>query len=716
MAIKKLLSFIGKDNIADEFDEDQLKKCAERVKRQFDQDLESMTDWMNSVEMGLELMKPEFKGKSSPWEGASNYKDPLLTEAAVKFGDKANVELLRPPELVGSAIIGEDKEKTKAAKGKRVALAMNYQINHDMNDWRDEQARLFYNLPNTGCVFKKTIYNPSQDRCESHTIQYPDFAVNQATKSMETCRSFSQVLDFSKNDVFERVNSGTWLDIGLYDNDDSDGDKDSNEEQEVVDSTDNGQRYIEQQTFYDFDGDGYEEPYTITIHESTKEVVRIVARFDENSIFVDLADMSMPLPKAIEIIRQQEQEAFGGTRGMELLGMSSQEPDTASLDIIKIVPFQQITKYGFMTAPDGTFLDLGYAHTLGPIVMALNSTTNQLTDRGTLNNLGGGFLAKEFRKSMGISRLKMGQYMHTDVPAEKLQKGIFSNPIQEPSQTLFGLNQEMFTRGQSLLAVVDFSGQIQPNTPPTTALAIIQEGLIPTTAHFKRIIAAQSSEFRILFRLNQRTFSEDKYKKILQDDQANAQDDFNTEGLDMVPTSNAEMASKTQRIQTAQIQMEQFDRVLQTGGNPVPLVKNYFESIGSSILQEIYPKEGSMSPAEMEQMKKMQEGQDLQNQIAQQQLQILEREQTRLDKDTEAKVRKVSKEIELMGTEMQENLTKAMLNAEQAESEQVKNAISTYSAGLKGQLDTLTAIGAEDDRRSAKIIELTNSNQQRSVQ
>jgi len=107
-----------------------------------------------------------------------------------------------------------------------------------------------------------------------------------------------------------------------------------------------------------------------------------------------------------------------------------------------------------------------------------------------------------------------------------------------------------------------------------------------------------------------------------------------------------------------------------------------------------------MSPQEKEQLDQLREAQDSSNKIQQQQLELLSREQDRLDADTQAKIAKVNKEIDRMRTEMVENITKAMLNAEKAESEQVKNQINLYTAGLKGQLDLLTAIGMENDRRN----------------
>ena len=128
-------------------------------------------------------MRQEWNTKSTPWEGASNYKDPLLTQASIQFGDKAVLEILRGKDLISSEIVGKDPEGQKKARSERVVEAMNYQVNHDMNKWRKKQERLLYTLPNTGTMFKKTVYDPIEQIAESHIIQYPDLLLTKPQKT-----------------------------------------------------------------------------------------------------------------------------------------------------------------------------------------------------------------------------------------------------------------------------------------------------------------------------------------------------------------------------------------------------------------------------------------------------------------------------------------------------------------------------------------------------
>jgi len=646
-----------------------------------------MKDWIEAVQKGLDLMKQEFNTKSTPWEGASNYKDPMLTKASIAFGDKASLELMRSPKLVKAAIIGKDPQGTKKDTAERITEVMNYQINFQMKGWRADQKRMLYTMPNVGTMFKKTVFNALEGKTESHTIQYPNFAVNQATTSMEKARSFTQIHEFDQNKVIERQRAGLWLeDIELYP-EDADGDEGSNEQQEVNDAADNSERFLEQQCFADLDGDGYEEPYIVTIHERSMTIVRIVARFDEQSLMVKTpSGRIMNLLKAVT--DQQKQLMSNGER--------PEKADLNDFKLVRIDPFQQITKYGFIASPDGTFLDQGYAHLLGAIVQAINAFTNMIADAGTLSNAGGGFKAKGFRKKAGPTKMKIGEWLQTNMNARDLQSSLLPNPTPEPSIVLFNMIDKLQLKGNELAAVVDASGQIQANTAPTTALAIINEALISTSALMGRIIDSMSNEFQILFRIDQRTFDPELYTTILDDPEADSIQDFNNESLDIVPTASAEMSSKMQRIQLSTVEMEQVinGTVIQAGGNPLPIVRNFFERIGSTNIDEIFPEKPTEKEAE--EIARFTKAQEQSNEIALAQLEfqrlqteVLMREQDRLDADTQRKIQETLAKVE-------EIKASTILKLEQAETEQVENQISVYTAELQAITtirDTITSIG-----------------------
>jgi hypothetical protein len=152
----KILEYIDLPNIAEKLDEKKLLKIAQKVIEEYGEDRDSMSDWAKSIDRGMKLAKPAMESKSFPWEGASNYKSPLIYEAVISFGDRATTEILQEKNLVRGCITGKETEE-KTMRMTRVADFMNWQFNYEMPEWRAEQEMAFYALPSYGCFFKKDI-------------------------------------------------------------------------------------------------------------------------------------------------------------------------------------------------------------------------------------------------------------------------------------------------------------------------------------------------------------------------------------------------------------------------------------------------------------------------------------------------------------------------------------------------------------------------------
>lgn len=648
--------FVPKPNIADMFDDDTLLKVGLCVKDGYESDWDSMDEWRELVDFGLELVKQETTSRSEPWDGASNFKSPELMKAALKFSDRASSELLRGYNILKTKVVGDDPHKVKFDTGERVAEFMNWQLNVEMKEWREEQEKLIYDLPYVGTVFKKTFFDAQLGRNTSKLITYPNFAVNQDAESIARLRRFSELHPFSENEVIEKQRQGIWLDIKL-----SAGNQQEGEGTEA--ESDKMTTFIEQDGFYDLDDDGLEEPYTFVAEESTGKIVRIMPRFEPKDVLVKGKNRATTLDK--------------------LISETGLEP--GEREVVRITPEENITKYGFIHDPQGGFLDVGYTHLLSALTAGINATTNQLMDAGTLAIRGGGWLSKGFRRKMGNSSFKMGEWKQTGVSAQELQTGIMPLPVKEPSQAVFALMQFLIGSAQELAASTDLKGTLGANAPVGTTLALIDEQLQSTGAIVKRIYRSMSSEFRKQYILNSKFVDPTQYQEILDNPEANFEADFNVKGMDIIPTASPEVATKTQRVIIAQAEISQIQNVMFAGGNPEPIIKSFFELIGSNIAEEVFPEETpeqelqsllSKNPQLEALITGEQERTDL---LAAADADAIAKEQARKDLESTDKSDKISSEIDL-------NEAKTIRELELAETEQVKNDISIYTtaANLDG--------------------------------
>ncbi len=561
--MRQLLSYIDSPNIAESISTDRLKKIGEKVCEDYGKDRDSMADWSKAVDRGMRIAKPADAPKSFPWDGASNYKSSLIYEAVISFGDRVASEILSEKALVKGCLTGVESEE-KNMRMTRVAKFMNWQFNYEMKEWRDEQEQALYALAACGAFFKKTFFDPTEGKNVSYPIFYPNFAVNQNEKSMSAMTRFTECKNYTDNEIEERIRAGIWIDQDYKQNDDDKDNEDGDEagKQEITDN------FIEQCTSIDLDDDGYAEPYIVTVHKQSCMVARIVARFDKSSILVKVQDgVVAPLNQIEPQIKQQvAQEKLREVLQMQPEAAEAMTEDKlmsevddamyGKMQIVKIKPTGLITKYGFVVAPDGTFLNWGYCHLLASQSELINTTTNQLIDAGSLANLPSGFKSKDFRQNKMPMRMKPGEITQVDVSTDVLQNGLLFNQFREPSAGLMQLNEMTKAEARNMTAIVNLEGTIAPNAPAATTLGILQEKMMPTTTLIGRVLRSMSEEFSKMFDLNAKYTDPQLYQQVLDDPQADYQQDFTRQGYDIEPTADASKSSQMQQMQTATVLLE----------------------------------------------------------------------------------------------------------------------------------------------------------------
>jgi len=570
--MKKLIEFTESLNIADDIDENKLASIAGRVIQQFNEDNDSMSDWKKLNDKGLELATPDITPKSTPWQGAANYKHTGIQSACISFGDRASAELLKDADLMLTDFIGKDDDKgSKRATSDRIGEYENYHINYLMEEFRDNQSKLMYELSAYGTLFKKVWYDPMEGKKVSSIIHYPNFAVSQGTSTLDSSRSFTEIHSYSLNEAKEFQNMGLWSDVDISQNSE-DNQEGSNASEDSHSNSENMMCYYEQNTYLDLDDDGYEEPYIVTVHVPTSTVMRIVADYTLDDIVVDNAG------------------------SMTNLGVVSRIGEMAMTEVcksgylIKINRSMDIVKYGFIRSVDGKFLDIGYFWLLGAMTQLVNTTANQLIDAGTLNNRKGGFLSKEFRKGDSMSggtTFKAGEWKQTDIPAALLAGGVMPLPQGEPSQTLLTMNQDAKNEISKFASSIDLQGIISGNTPATTALVAVQEQIVPISAIYQYIQRSMSKEFEILKRLTPLHCTEDSYKEVV-GDEFTIEKDYSS-GTIIKATAQKQMSNKVVRMYEAEGMMNQLPAIQSAGGNPLKVIRNYFEQFQTLDIDDVMP-------------------------------------------------------------------------------------------------------------------------------
>jgi len=529
-------------NLIDKFSKEDLEKLANQCSDGFEHDLKSRADWEKAAKEWTKLALQVKEQKTYPWPGASNVKYPLLSTAAMQFNARAYPSLVPSTgDIVKTSVIGKDLNGQKKEKADRVSKFMSYQLLHEMQGWEEDMDKLLMMLPIVGMVFKKTYFNSVIKQNVSELVLPENLVVDYWTKTLEDAERVSEIIYMSKRVLKSRQMSGIFAkaDIGdpvyVLDSNNVVGMR----QDETLPYT-----IIEQHCFFDNDGDDYPEPYIVTFERYSKKILRIVARYDETGIYLN-----------------------------------------EKHELQEIRPIHYYTKYGFIPNPDGSFYDIGFGVLLGPLNESVNTLINQLLDAGHLNNLQAGFLGKGLKLKMGEHQFKPGEWKTINSTADDLKKQILPLPTKEPSAVLFQLMGTLITSGKELASVAEiFVGKMPgQNTPATTTMATIEQGMKVFTAVYKRIYRALSSELQKLYQLNKVYLDPTEYQTVL--DIPVDQSDFDDKSYDICPGADPNAMSQTDKLMKAQGLLE----LLPSGMlDPVKVISRVLEAQEQPNWQELF--------------------------------------------------------------------------------------------------------------------------------
>jgi chaperonin GroES len=497
-------------NLAKKLKEEQLKAISKQVKDGFEYDYESRRSWETAAKEYTKLALQVKEDKTYPWPGASNVKYPLLSTAAMQFNARAYPSLVPSGgKVVKAMVVGKDPTGEKREKADRISAYMSYQFMEEMDCWEEDMDKLLIMLPIVGTLFKKTYFDSVQKKSVSKLVLAQNLVVNYWATSLEEAERISEIIHISPRNLKSKQLSEVFLDVDLgdppiYEDDDLPNVGANSDETRPF-------QLIEQHCYLDLDEDGYAEPYIVIFERHSGEILRITARFTVEGVALN-------------------------SKG----------------NVSSISPVHYYTKFGFIPNADGSFYDIGFGVLLGPLNESVNTLINQLLDAGHLNNLQGGFLGKGLKLKMGEQRFKPGEWKTINTTADDLKKQVLPLPTKEPSNVLFQLMGTLITSGKELASVAEiFVGKMPgQNTPATTTMATIEQGMKVFTAVYKRIYRSLKVEFKKLFELNGVYLNPEEYIEVL--DATIGPEDFDSDSYDVCPQADPNAMSQTEKLMKAQ--------------------------------------------------------------------------------------------------------------------------------------------------------------------
>lgn len=463
---------IKSPNLCDRFTDKDLVSIGEYVWHGYDQDKGSRSKWERRNEAAMDLAMQVQRDKNFPWPGSANVVFPLITIAALQFSARSYPAIIQGTDVVRYRVIGKDHDGTVMEMASRIGRHMSWQVLEEDQAWEEQHDRLLINLAIVGSNFVKTYFSGAVNHNVSELVMARDLVMDYWAKSVEDCPRKTHTVYLSRNEIYERIMLGIYTDVR-----EENWFKGPPLKKEIAPGKDNRQGQVapqpdmetpyftlEQHCVLDLDGDGYAEPYIVTVEESSKQVLRLVARVDEESA----------------INRNDKGE------------------------IISIKATEYFTKYSFIPSPDGGIYDLGFGAFLGPINEAVSTAINQLLDAGTLQNSIGGFLGRGAKIRGGVYNMAPYEWKRVDSSGDDLRKNLVPFPERKPLDVTFQLIGLLIEYADRLAGTTDPMVGVNPgqNTPAETSRNMTEQGSKVYSMIFKRVWRSMKEEFKKLYKLN----------------------------------------------------------------------------------------------------------------------------------------------------------------------------------------------------------------------
>jgi hypothetical protein len=540
-------------NLAEYMSENELQSLASELIGDYEQDLASRKDWLDTYVKGLKILGIRYEDRTEPWPGACGVFHPLLMESAVKFQSETIIETFPAMGPVKTKIVGKETPEKKDS-AIRVADDMNYQLTEKMKEYRPEHERLLLSLALAGNAFKKVYFDPSLGRQTAVYIPAEDIVVPYGAPNLDTADRVTHRMRKTKNEVKKLQYAGFYRDVDLGEpmRVMDEVEKQKAEDQGFSASMDDRFQLLEMHVnielpgYPDVDKDNNETgialPYVVTIEKGTGTILAIRRNWREDD-------------------KLKEKR-------------------------------QHFVHYGYI--PGFGFYYFGLIHLIGGHSKAATSLLRQLIDAGTLSNLPGGLKSRGLRIKGDDTPIAPGEFRDVDIPSGAIRDNILPLPYKEPSQTLAMLMDRVVEEGRRFAAVSDLKiSDMSSQAPVGTTLAVLERVLKVMTAVQARVYYAMKQEFKLLATIiRDNTPDEYSYEPEVGDRKAKKAD---YDDVDVIPVSDPNASTMSQKVVQYQAVLQLSQTAPQLYDLPY-LHRQMIETLGIKNAEKLVPLASDAKP------------------------------------------------------------------------------------------------------------------------
>ncbi len=473
-------------------------------------------DWEEKIKQGVKWLGLNTEGEgNTDVEGACTAVHPLLIENVVKFQAKAIQELWPAKGPVRTKVRGYvDAAREQVAQ--RVRTYMNYQLTEQVPGFYNDLERNLFRVGFMGSGIRKAGWNSITNSPDPAIVYAENFYVDPSVAHLKDAEEYIEVMELSPRKMDNLIASGTFREASENDAEET---LDTNEITEAI------------ATAQGFDLSLERKGYSV----------------GESHCYLDLNGADPLLPEggtAPYIVHFNTK-----TGNVYSIRRNWREGDPVQQKRLWYTIDQFIPAFGIY--------GLGYVHLIGDLAASASAALRALIDSGQYSNWQAGFKSQDAKFSDSDTPLGFGEFRDVNLSPEELQKAFLFLPSKEPSQTLFTLMRYAVESGQKFADSTDeVVSQSTNYGPVATTPALLEASQRFYSSIHKRLHQSQGEFLKLLGELNFENLPDVINFVVGAENQFVQRTDFNPQVVDVVPASDPNALTESQRVAKAQIELQ----------------------------------------------------------------------------------------------------------------------------------------------------------------
>lgn len=469
-------------NTAEKLEPDQRRTLATDVIKLIGVDEQSMSDWLGKANGYLDKIEGEDNDEApqnQEQQGAGEEPAPkteMTLSAVIQFSARATDALLGEPDLARASEPG----------GEDLASWVSSQLRTKDPNWTLDTDPLVVHMSVTGLGWRKRDFDDIDRVFHSHFLPCTDVIVNNNVRSIERAPRITHQFERYPYEIERSIERKKWIDYNpVYDERDPQAPK----------------KFYETDLWIDLDGDGIDEPWTVTIsRDDIPEMVRMRPRWSKKTI-----------------VDTEEALFFN--------------------------PIRRFYPYRFLPDPKGGFFPMGFGKLLDRTEGSADRLLASIIDTAKSESENGGVFAGGGFGLPDKVELKNNRIATINTDGAPLTNKFAPFPVKSVSPGSVATLEKLMTLGDRLAGTLNLLENAPASMTATMAKGIIDTGTQVQSAVHRRLVSSMTQEFRMFVQMA------DAYDMLPENVSASSK-----EGVAV--TADPALATEMQRTALAGIYME----------------------------------------------------------------------------------------------------------------------------------------------------------------